>query len=73
MKKHLLALLSVGSLVAMLPGCGSCCENKGRTTTTETSTESSSEVDAVASEVTEVQPAQDAVAPEAAPTAEDKH
>lgn len=75
MKKHLLALLSVGSLVALLPGCGSCCEKKEVMTETTTVEESAnSEVAAVESDVTttEATPAQD-VAAEAAPAEADKH
>lgn len=64
MKKHLLALLSVGSLVAMLPGCNSCCKTEGKEVVTEEVTSSNTEVaaneatvDPVATEVV-----QDAVA-----------
>jgi hypothetical protein len=72
MKKHLLALLSVGSLVALLPGCGSCCEKKE--VREEVATEANSEVAAVEATVSEAEiTAQDAVAPEATPAVEDKH
>lgn len=72
MKKHLLALLSVGSLVAMLPGCGSCCDGNKQVRSEEVVTESSSEVAATEAEVVSGEViAQDAV--EATPAAEDKH
>lgn len=70
MKKHLLALLSVGSLVTLLPGCGSCCEKKEMAVEETANTE----VAAVESEVvTEAAPVQDVANPEAAPVVEDKH
>ena len=73
MKKHLLALLSVGSLVALLPGCGSCCEKKEEVREEVVATEANSEVAATEAEVSQVDaPAQD-VASEAAPAVEDKH
>ena len=75
MKKHLLALLSVGSLVTLLPGCGSCCQQNKEVMTETTTVEetANTEVAAVDSVVTEAEvPAQDA-ATEAVPVAEDKH
>jgi hypothetical protein len=72
MKKHLLALLSVGSLVTLLPGCGSCCEMSKKEMAVEEA--ANTEVAAVESEVvTEAAPVQDVANPETAPVVEDKH
>ncbi|MFI5333073.1 MAG: hypothetical protein ACHQVS_03155 [Candidatus Babeliales bacterium] len=73
MKKHLLALLSVGSLVAMLPGCGSCCEKKEMMKEVTTEETANSEVAAVEAQVTEATPAQEAEAVPAEDAAADKH
>ena len=72
MKKHLLALLSVGSLVALLPGCGSCCKNDKVEEVVVVEETANNEVAATEAIVSEAVPAQD-VAAEATPAVEDKH
>lgn len=72
MKKHLLALLSVGSLVTLLPGCGSCCDKKEEVVAVEETTTPNSEVAAVETEVAGAVETPADVSAETVPT-EDKH